>query len=118
MKRIRILLVMVIAGFGAGPVAAQSSGKNEERAVLQDPFRASVEKEAREQMHEHIAVFRVLLNRAVESAYGFPFQVPAHGHGGASKDAFHQLPLAEGVYLRGHGVVYSLSAPSPLHDPL
>jgi len=119
MKRIRILLVMALASIVAGPVAAQTTGIGEERSVREDPFRGSGDREARETMAEHIAVFRVLLTRAVEKTYGFPIHAPAvHGHGGAARDAFHQLPQPEGVYLRGHGVVYSVSAPHPPSDPL
>jgi len=116
MKRIRIALIVMGICLGAGPLRAQSSEKSERLPALEEEFRQTVTKQSQEMMQEHIAVFRVLLNRAVEKTYGFPMQVPGHGHGRG--DAFHQMPLAEGVYLPGHGVVYSLSAPPPPGDPL
>lgn len=60
-------------------------------------------------IQEDIAVFRVLLDRALSRHYGLPASDRAHG--------FHQPLQVEGVYLAGHGVVFSLSAP-PTADPL
>lgn len=129
-----------------GAQTSREGPKEEPLLALQEQSRDTVTKQSRETMQEHIAVFRVLLHRSLEKTYGFPLQVPSPHHGmtggfsggggfggigggggfaGAAggsgrggRDAFHQLPGIEGVYLGGYGVVYSLSAPPPGHDPL
>ncbi|MBI1915999.1 MAG: tetratricopeptide repeat protein [Planctomycetes bacterium] len=141
MKQTLIGFLSTALWLAAGPLWAQTSGKEDPLSALQDQSRDSVTKQSREMMQEHIAVFRVLLHRSLEKTYGFPLQVPGHHHGmgggggfagmgggggfaGAGggggkggRDAFHQLPAVEGIYLGGYGIVYSLSAP-PAHDPL
>src|SRR5262245_24246808 len=115
MRQILLALIATIAWTSAGPARAQSG---EERAGE----RADPSARDARRMAEDVAVFRVLLNRAVEQAYGFPFLLPAHAHRGQPhptlRDHFVQFAPAEGVYLKGRGVVYSLSAPMPLRDPL
>src|SRR5438067_6660623 len=81
MKQTSIRILTAALWLTAAPLAAQTSGKDEALSVLQDQGRDSVAKPARETMQEHIAVFRVLLNRSLEKTYGFPFQVPGHSHG-------------------------------------
>jgi hypothetical protein len=93
------------------------------------------------QMYEDVAVFRTLLNRTVARSYGLTGQkTSSNPYGSHSlwidsrtrtlssigaqypRDAVHahahSFGLAEGVYLPGQGVVFSMSAPTPLHDPL
>src|SRR3954452_8789072 len=68
----------------AAPLPAQTVRLNEGIPILQDEPRETAAKPSRETMQEHIAVFRVLLNRGLEKTYGFPIQVPSphHGFGG------------------------------------
>src|SRR5438093_332351 len=121
------LLSVALAWLGTAPLPAQTRGKDEGRLpALEEEFRDTVAKQSREMMQEHIAVFRVLLTRSLEKTYGFPLQMPGHHHGmgggggfaglgggggfggigGGSgrggRDAFHQLPAVEGVYLGGY----------------
>src|SRR5205823_601160 len=85
--------------------------------ILEKDFQETDTSEARQTVHEDMAVFRILLNRSIERAIGFPLRIPGHHVGQGGKEAFHDLAPAEGVYLKGHGIVYSLSAP-PARDPL
>src|SRR5207253_9653494 len=69
-----------------------SRSKDEELPVQREESRDTVAKQSREMMQEHIAVFRVLLNRSLEKTYGFPLQVPGHQHGlGRSEEHTSEL---------------------------
>src|SRR5438128_850460 len=111
MKRTRIVLMATVLWLSAGPLPAQTGGAAGTPGG-KDPSVKDVRR-----MHEDMAVFRVLLNRAAERVYGFPFQSPAHAQRGQThpmlRDQFVQFAPAEGVYLKGRGVLYSLSAPPP-----
>ncbi len=117
MKATRIVLALVLPVLAGAPLAAQSAGQG---GTGQPAEKAATpaDKQAR-QMYEDVAVFRLLLNRTARQAYGLPADAVAttgwahhpHGH-----DA-HAL-TAEGVYVKGSGVVYNLSAPPPAGDPM
>ncbi len=66
-------------------------------------------------VYEEVEILRRLLNRELASAYGLPAHaiLPFHFHTGqpASDVHVHHLAGAEGVYLKGCGVVYSASLP-------
>ena len=119
MSATRIILAAVVLGLSGAQGLAQSPG----RAASSEPFEPAAarpkELDAKQlrQMYEDIAVFRTLLNRAVEKSYGVPLQAPAHGPHGPGA-GFHPFSLAEGVYLPGRGVVYNLSAPPPAQGAL
>jgi hypothetical protein len=93
------------------------------------------------QLYEDVEVMRRLLDEGIAKAYG----LPVHGQPPVRRDAQplvefsdeavsdkrllplvgeaqrwqegHTLPPAEGVYLDGYGVVYSVTLPPPAHDP-
>lgn len=112
MKRIWLALAVVASGVSGRPLSAQTAPPSGDRTENRPPRSVMQVR----QMYEDVAVFRTLLNRAVERSYGFPLQVPFQH--GKTASVVHQIPLAEGVYLPGRGVIYSLSAPPPLQDPL
>src|SRR5262245_59863601 len=90
-------------------------------------------------MYEDMAVFRLLLNRALAKAYHYPTSTtttsaPSHyravydlavtdgktwtyQRAGAS-DAAHVLPAAEGVYVPGKGVIFTVAVPPTSRHPL
>src|SRR3954462_14676245 len=69
------------------------------------------------EMQEDLAVFRVLFNRALGRHYGLPVgeesssNLPHPTH-----PIVHHTVEAEGVFLKGHGVVFNVAAPPPLSD--
>src|SRR4051812_38581577 len=64
------------------------------------------------EIQEDIAVFRLPPTRPLTRYSGLPTSF-TRPHGVEA----HQLPQVEGVYLTGHGVVFSVSVP-PTPDPL
>jgi len=79
-------------------------------------------------MYEDIAVLRLLLHRAMLKAYSrSPDRKPGDGYGWfessepmvttrltlAQRHDFPTLSPIEGVYLKGHGIVYSATLPAP-----
>jgi tetratricopeptide (TPR) repeat protein len=60
------------------------------------------------QMQEDVSVFRILLNRNLSRYYGLP----------AMQDAAHAHPAADGVYLKGYGVVFNTGVPAPSNHPV
>jgi hypothetical protein len=62
-----------------------------------------------QQMQEDLTVFRVLFNRSTARYYNFP---------GGLSDKVHSPPLAEGVYLKGQGVIYTCGLPQPATHPV
>src|SRR2546430_2675809 len=101
MNRARMVLMATGLWLSAGPVPAQMGGPGG------TPTGKNLSVKDVRRMHEDMAVFRVLLNRAAERAYGFPFQSPAHAQRGQAhpmlRDHFGQFAPAEGVYLKGRG---------------
>src|SRR5262249_6484746 len=84
MKQTLIGFLSTALWLAAGPLCAQTSGegtKEESLLALQEQSGDTVTKQSRETMQEHIAVFRVLLNRSLEKTYGFPPQAPGPHHG-------------------------------------
>ena len=112
------LLVLSAVGITGRLVAAgESSRSNAPSAV--------------DTMRENVEVMRKLLNEGLLEVYGFPAVVPVNrGQGGTAgvqswntllqshaRSDPHELPHPEGVYLKGHGVVYSVTLPFPPGDP-
>jgi tetratricopeptide (TPR) repeat protein len=93
-------------------VNAQTSAEDPFKAKASQPEGATGKEEApaarARQMQEDVIVFSMLLNRNLSRYYGLP----------AMRDAAHSHPMAEGVYLKGHGVVFTLGVPSPSNHPV
>src|SRR4051812_5869957 len=71
------------------------------------------------EMQEDVAVFRVLFNRALGRHYGLPVSEKSSSNMPHPTHPIVHHPVdAEGVYLKGHGVVFNVAAPPPLSDPL
>jgi hypothetical protein len=110
-------------------------------ADAKDP---SLKAPADKQLYEDVEIMRRLLDRAFERAYAFPSRKPGQPlaefeatdsgdrryfsrvHLGELSDlngihsrnlAAHEPPAAEGVYLKGVGVVYTATLPPPAGDP-
>lgn len=134
MSSTRTMLAAVLMGLSAGPALAQPDREKEPDA-----------KQLR-QMYEDVAVFRTLLNRSVVQSYGLGLRGALPGVSSdrqlwtdpktrnmyyvgvqspyptllVGMDSVHSgsLSLSEGVYLPGQGVVFNVTAPIPLQDPL
>ena len=109
----KLILAALVLGLSAVPAAAQTArGTGGSDGPAEPAAGGPKEPDAKQlrQMYEDVAVFGALLNQAVEKSYGVPLRAPAHGPQGP-RDHFHQFSLAEGVYLPGRGVVYSLTVP-------
>jgi tetratricopeptide (TPR) repeat protein len=129
-KSIRTLAALALGSLAAAPLPAQQPKTDAPPAkplflvAFQDSGTVDRAKQTR-QMYEDVTVFGSLLTRALAKSYGFsPQAVAPHGMTvlsgvyGKSREQYHQLPLAEGVYLKGRGVVYTLASPTPLQDPV
>ncbi len=135
MTRTGVILAAVFSLGIAGPALAQT-----------ERIQREVDEKLRQRrLYEDAEIMRRLLNRALLHAYGFhgpteaahagqgagegmvgPVDSATHralaflraaGHGLAPGTSPHHTVEAEGTYLKGRGVVYSVTLPRPMHDP-
>jgi hypothetical protein len=73
-------------------------------------------------IYEETEILRRLLNQGLKAAYGLPAHGVSMGYNlptEVTRKLIAAYPgMAEGVYLKGCGVVYSASLPPPSHSPL
>jgi hypothetical protein len=72
-------------------------------------------------LREDVEILRRLLARAIAESYGLKADDPAriHGHEGLFLPwESNQSSILEGTYLKGYGIVYSVSLPVPPSEPV
>jgi hypothetical protein len=72
-------------------------------------------------LREDVEILRRLLARAIAESYGIKADEPAriHGHEGLFLPwESNQSSILEGTYLKGYGIVYSVSLPVPPSEPV
>ena len=73
-------------------------------------------------MQEDIGVFRALFNRTAARYYNFPATretgMAAQFFQASHADLAHLPPSAEGVYLKGQGVIFTAGLPAPATHPV
>jgi hypothetical protein len=124
----------VVAALLVGPVFTQTP---EIQKKIEDDLKAARQR----QQAEDVEVMRRLLHGAIQSGYGLTGVADVHGWvgrrggppmGGApsglgpmgggfphwkfEQDA-HTMPAPEGIYLKGAGIVYTVTLPAPVTDP-
>jgi hypothetical protein len=125
MNRTLIGLYALLWLFAAGRGWSQSAGEEAPEAPRRVAEPAATAAAAG--IYEEVEVLRRLLNRGLESAYGLP---PAHGVVQRTRQGVFYAPVAnyhpaeyhvggaEGVYVKGCGVVYSATLPPPARPPV
>jgi tetratricopeptide (TPR) repeat protein len=125
----RIGLAILAAALTAATLLAQTPAiQNQVSARLEEAReKAAWEQQVRPALYEDVEILRRLLDRRLAVVDRIHFRESITGtasmRGSLPADNVHQAlgdvgSTLEGTYLKGVGVVYSVTLPPPLHDPL